>query len=141
MGYRLIEGVTWADYAFEAEGKTLNELFENAALALCAAMAELKSIKPAKKLQVSLENADVERLLFSFLEEILFLRDSEYMLFSKVRVKVAEGTTFKLEAVLEGDTINPDKQTLHADVKAITWHQWKFEKNEKGYRCQVVVDV
>ena len=139
--YKMIEGVTWADYAFQVEGKDLEDLFTSAGLAVCSAMVELDTVTPVKEIVVDLENVDIEKLLFSFLEEIVYLKDAEYMVFGKVSVEIKKEKTYKLHAILTGEEIDPKKHTLHADVKAVTYHAWKFEKTDKGYICQVVVDV
>ncbi len=144
--YRFLEDVAIADIAYEAYGKDLNELFENAALAIFELSANLKTIDANKKLEFGLENEKIENLLYDFLSEILFLKDSKYMVFKKVKAEIKENEmkenkNFKLKAFLEGDTINPDKQQLENDIKAVTMHMFEVKKEKDGYKATVVVDI
>ena len=139
--YKFLENVAIADIAYEAYGKSLNELFENAAFAIFELSANLKTINPIKKIKFELENEKIENLLYDFLSEILFLKDSKYMVFKKVKILIKENKQYKLKAVVEGDTINPEKQQLENDIKAITMHMFKIEKTKTGYKATVVVDI
>ena len=142
--YKFLEDVAIADIAYEAYGKNLNELFENAAFAIFELSANLKTINANKKLEIILENEKIENLLYDFLSEILFLKDSKYMVFKNVKVKIDEdkkNNKIKLKSILEGDTINAEKQQLENDIKAITMHMFKVEKTKKGYKATVVVDI
>ncbi len=139
--YKFLEDVAIADIAYEAYGKDLNELFENAALAIFELSANIESIEAIQKIEFSLENKTVENLLYDFLSEILFLKDSKYMVFKKVKVSINEGKPLKLKSVLEGDTINPQKQQLENDIKAVTMHMFEVKKEKGGYKATVVVDI
>ena len=140
--YRFLEDVAIADIAYEAYGKDLNELFENAALAVFELSADLKTVDAMQKFEFELENEKVDNLLYDFLSEILFLKDSKYVVFRKSKVVINEGNKkFMLNAVLEGDTINPQKQHLENDIKAITMHMFELKKEKNGYKATVVVDI
>lgn len=132
-----------ADIKFQSFGKTLNEAFENAALALKEAIAGKLKVKAKINKKIKVEGMDNEALLYRFLEQFLYLLDAENFLFSEIKkVKISNG---KLEAEVSGDLAN--KYNFTNDVKAITYYQMfvKQEKTEKekGKRfiCQVVVDV
>ena len=88
--YKLLEDVAIADVAYEAYGKDLNELFENAALAIFELSANLKTVDAKKKIEIKLENEKIDNLLYDFLSEILFLKDSKYMVFKKTQVSIKE---------------------------------------------------
>ena len=91
-----------------------------------------------------MENEKLENLLYDFLSEILFLKDSKYMVFKKVKASIKEakeGELFKLKAALEGDTIDPNKQQLENDIKAVTMHMFEVKKEKDGYKAVVVVDI
>ena len=138
---KFLEKVAIADIAYEAYGKDLNELFENAALAIFELSAEISTVDAKKKVNVNLENEKIDNLLYDFLSEILFLKDSKYMVFKKVKVSIKEGKTNKISAILEGDTINPEKQHLENDIKAVTMHMFELKKEKNRYKATVVVDI
>lgn len=142
--YKFLEDVAIADIAYEAYGKDLNELFENAAMAIFELSANLKTIDAKKKLEIELENEKIENLLYDFLSEILFLKDSKYMVFRNVKVEITEDKKtkkYKLKSILEGDTINPQKQQLENDIKAVTMHMFEVKKEKNRWKAVVVVDI
>ena len=139
--YKFLENVAIADIAYEAYGKDLNELFENSAMAIFELSANLKTVDAKEKIEFSLENEKIENLLYDFLSEILFLKDSKYMVFKKIKVLIKQNKKYQLKAILEGDTINPKKQQLENDIKAVTMHMFKIEKTKSGYKATIVVDI
>src|SRR3989338_1213932 len=139
--YKFLENVAIADIAYEAYGKNLNELFENSALAIFELSANLETVDAKKKLEVNLKNEKIDNLLYDFLSEILFLKDSKYMVFKNVKVSIKGNKKFQLKAVLEGDTINPQKQQLENDIKAVTMHMFEIKKEKDGYKATVVVEI
>ena len=139
--YKFLEDIAIADIAFEAYGKDLNELFENAALAIFELSADLDTVDASKKVEFELENNKLDNLLYDFLSEILFLKDSKYMVFKHGHVIIEEGKKNKLKAVLEGDKINPEVQSLENDIKAITMHMFELKKEKNNWKATVVVDI
>lgn len=137
--FRFLEEIATADIAFEAYGNNLNELFENAALALFEAMVETKSVANRKAATFNLESDTIEGLLFDFLDQLVFLKDLKGMVFSDFKVRVSG--KHKLKAKVFGEEIDPQKHELKTDVKAITFHQFKVESTDWGYKSRVVLDV
>jgi len=126
-----------ADIKFQAFGNNLAQAFENSALAMINAMYKGKiADKIKKKIQVS--GRDLENLLYNFLEELLFLMDTESFFLSKIKVNVDEKNK-KLSAELQGDKAKNYKIGL--DVKAITYNEMYVKKRGELYICQVVLDV
>lgn len=140
-GYKFLEGIVTADLAFEATGKDLNALFENAAMAVLESQAKLETIAAKVTKKVVLENEDVGQLLFDFLNEIIFLKDAEQLIFKTVKAAVTKNAVYKLVAELKGETIDQKKHKLGNDLKAVTMHKFKVEQDKKGWKCLVVVDI
>ena len=131
-----------ADIMFEAYGKSLNELFENAAMAVSESMVKTKDVKPKTAKIVKLQNVKVEMLLFDFLSELLYLKDAEQLVFSAFKVKVEEAKgNFSLQAELKGDKLNMKTQEFRNDVKAITLHLFEVKKEKAGWTARVIVDI
>lgn len=126
-----------ADIKFQAFGKNLNRAFENSALAMFNAMTNEK-IKAEKKKTIKIKGRDKENLLYNFLEELLFLLDTENFFLGKIKVKI-DTEKLELKAEIFGDNVK--KYKPHIDIKAVTYNQM-FVRNEKGrWVCQVVLDV
>jgi len=143
--YRLIEGITSADYAYEITGKNLSELFENAALALTSAMVKLNSVMPKTRKTINLKAATVDKLLYDFLDEVLFIKDTANFLSAKVKIEVKNPSlkdkTYKVNAILFGEEIDQSRHELGNDVKAITYHNFSVKNEGKKWVARVVLDV
>lgn len=127
-----------ADIKFRAFGKTLEKVFENSALAMLNIIYKGK-VKEEKKLKIKANGKDIESLLYNFLEEFLFLFDSENFLLSDVKnIKINE-KNFTVEAEVVGDDVINYKTSVH--VKAITYNDMFVKKDKDKYTAQVVVDV
>jgi len=137
--FEYLEGITDADYAFKAYGKNLNELFVNSAMALNSAMVKSESVGETVVKEIVLENDVVEKLLFEFLEEIIFLKDAESLMMNSVKVEISG--TYKLKAVFYGEELNLDKHEVVTDVKSVTYHHYKVEKVNDHWEATFVVDV
>ena len=136
--FKYLENVAIADIAFEAYGKTLNEVFENCAYAFFDMTCNPKTVKQKIKKVITLKDKDEKNLLYNFLSELIFLKDSKQLIFSKVKVNIKKE---KLNATLYGDKIDYEKQELRNDVKAVTMHMFNLEKTKNNYKATVVVDI
>ena len=136
MKYKILDHT--ADVMFEVYGKTLNELFKNAATAIFDTMVKRSTIKIKIKKEIELESSNVEQLLFDFIEELIYINDAEYLIFKDFKIKIKDN---KLTAILEGDKINPKKQILLTDVKAITLHKFSLKKSKQGYKAVIIPDL
>jgi len=141
--FNFLDKLVTADIAFEAFGKNLNQLFENAALALNETMVDTKTVSAKVKKIFKLQNAQLNNLFVDFLNEIIYYKDTDSMIFSKFKVKVEQKEKlWKLTAEIYGDKIDWQKHKLLADAKAATWHMFELEeKKGKGWRAQVVIDI
>jgi len=143
MPYRFLDDVAIADVAFEAEGGTLRELLQAAAMAMTDTMirnSETLAQTVVKCFEV--EAGDAEMLLYRFLQELVFLKDAERLLFNKFELDPAEGTpSWHLNVRAFGEEIDPEKHELLADVKAVSLHNFSVHKTKAGWRAEVILDV
>ena len=141
MSYKYLEDVSIADVAFEAAGMTLDEMFQSAGLAVTNTMVkDLKSVRPKMEKIIRLKSKDIEKLLFNFLQEFVYWKDKDLLLFSRISVKIKESDGYSLVAELSGEKIDVKKHEMLVDVKAVTWHLFKVEK-KKDWTCHVVLDI
>ena len=123
-----------ADIGFYAYGNNLNEAFENAGLALF-------NINPITSKSFEITSEDKVSLLYDFLEELLFLHEIEFMLFSEFKVmidKIDDG--YHLNATIEGEEINWDKHYRGDEVKAITFHKMNIVEGN-AVKLSAIVDL
>jgi SHS2 domain-containing protein len=134
MKYKLLEHT--ADAMAEVYGKSLNELFANAAYAMFDQITDVSKVEPKGELKVVLEGDTKEGLLVDFLQELLFLNDVEDLVLSEFDVKT-DGR--KLEALVRGEKFDEEKHSKRAVVKGVTYHRLEIDLN-KG-RLTILFDV
>ena len=130
-----------ADAGFWAYGSTLEESYENAGLAMFEIMTDPTQVSPVVKKEFTIESEDKVSLLYDWLEELLFLHDVEFILFSKFKVNISsleEG--YKLKAEVWGDEINRKIHEQRDEVKAVTFHLMEVNK-ENSYSVRVILDL
>ena len=127
-----------ADGKFRAYGKTLEEKFSNALLAMFSFMFKTEKIKPNIKKEIKVKGKDEQALLYNWLEEFLFLLDTDSFIPNKTEkmkiTKTAKG--FELTATVLGDKMNEKYKSI-GSVKAVTYAE--MEITDKY--VQVVVDL
>jgi SHS2 domain-containing protein len=140
--YEYIDDVT-SDVTFRASGRDLDELFTAAADATTNCMvAGLDSVRPTSTLPVSLEADALDLLLMRFLDEIVFHKDAKRLLLRAHAVHVAASAGRpRLSATLRGETIDPARHALEADVKGVTLQGLRVTRASTGWEAQVTLDV
>jgi SHS2 domain-containing protein len=130
-----------ADVKFRAYGKTMEEAFSNAALALTKVITNPSKVeaKVEKKIEVSSE--DEKALLYDFLEQFIILLDSENFLLNSVKdLKIEKNKKLKLKAVVVGDTAL-EKYETETHIKAVTYQEMEIRKEKNKYILQVILDI
>jgi SHS2 domain-containing protein len=84
--------------------------------------------------QVEIGADDREQLLVSFLEELLFIADSEDLAFDGYLLNVVETNVL---ARLEGGFI----VTRSKEIKAVTYHYLEIEETKRGLGTRIIFDV
>lgn len=143
MPFRFNDDISTADVAFEAWGETLEELFISSAAALLRTMAEApERVARQQKLNVRLEHEELDLLLFSFLQELIFYKDARRLLLHADSVLIEQRNgTFRLEATLSGEQIDTERHRLLVDVKAVTLHRFDVAFRDNLWQAVVVLDV
>lgn len=143
MKYQILEGIDTADVAYKAWGKTAEELFNNCAEAVMQTMAVPATVAPLRNFKFQISNIKLDELLLDFLDELLFLKDTRQMLFSRfnLQIKRTDAKDYHLDANLWGEKINPKKHKLRCDVKAVTRYKFSLGKEKKSYVATIVLDI
>jgi SHS2 domain-containing protein len=143
MSYEFLEDIAIADIAFQAWGKTLEELFITAGDATINAMIDnLEAIELKETRTFNLENDELDMLLFNFLQEFVYYKDSELLLLRAQQVQIEEkNSEYHLTAVTQGERLDRDRHEERVDVKAVTLHRFQLEKTEDGWTAMVILDI
>jgi SHS2 domain-containing protein len=139
--YRFVEDVAVADVAFEARADSLGDLFAACGRATFDVMVDLDHVKPVETIGVELTNETREGLLFDWLDELIFRKDTDALVFSEFHVTVEQVEAgFTLKATLRGEPISPGLP-MRLDVKAPTAHRLEVARADGGWTAHVVLDV
>ncbi|MDD5761075.1 MAG: archease [bacterium] len=141
--YRYLEEIATADVAFEAWGATKEETFLAAADATLNTMVEnIGTVAPLERRVFSVAADSLDLLLFELLQELVYRKDAERLLLRICDLRIEEiGSGYRLHAEAIGETIDPARHPLLADVKAVTLYRLSVEKSPTGWRAVVVLDV
>lgn len=143
MPYKFVEDVAIADVAFEASGKSLDELFKSCAEALInVQVRNMEKIEPDKKFEIDVTSDKVDMLLFNFLTKLVIVKDTDQLIFGDFDLNVTgEGDKWRVKCTARGEKINPDKHEMIVDVKAVTLHMFEVKKTGSGWAAFVVLDI
>lgn len=143
MPFRFNDQISTADVAFEAWGSTLEELFISSAAALLRTMSDTpQEVARRQELTIRLEHEELDLLLFSFLQELIFYKDARRLLLHADTVDIAgKPGAYSLVAHVSGELIDTARHHLLVDVKAVTLHHLRVVFRDKLWMGIVVLDV
>ncbi len=139
--YQVVEAIALADCAMDIEGDDLDDLFATAARAMAELMVDPATVATTVEREVALEAPALDRLLYDWLDELIFLKDREALVFPGAEVRVEAGPPCRLRARLRGGVIDRERTALRADAKAVTFHQFHLERRDAGWHARVVIDI
>lgn len=128
-----------ADIGLHAYGQTLPELFTNAAAGMESLMVAPAQISATASREVSVDGHDLVSLLVSWLNELIFLFDTDYLLLSQF--EMLDFTEAHLRARVTGEAYNPERHDLSSAIKAVTWHEAFVEPITTGYKARIIFDI
>lgn len=141
MPYEFVDDGVTSDVTFHAWAEGLDQLFVAAADATLNVMVRaLDSVRAVETRTASLEADALDLLLRRFLDELIYRKDVEELLLRATRVAV-DAAHPRLDAVLAGERIDPERHELLADVKAVTFHDLRVERTATGWEAHVTLDV
>ena len=124
-----------ADLALRVRGANLRELFTNAAKGMFALISDERPAL-AERHTVSLESLDTEALLVDWLNELLYLAETQGQILGDFRLR--ELTPARLEAEVWGARAGNIKKV----IKAATFSGLAIQEiGQGGYEVTIVFDV
>lgn len=130
-----------ADLKFRSYGKTLDACFENAAKAMFSSILDLSSVIVKIERRIEINSSSLETLLHDFLSEILFLFETEDLVFREFHVSIKKNREYQISAKLKGEKFNPKRQGIMTDIKAVTYHEMRIEKKDSEWVADVLCDI
>ena len=123
-----------------ARGITLAEAFANAAEGMYALIMELDGVEERETREITIEGESHEGLLVDWLLELVFLTESEGLVFR--RFAVDELSETRLRGRAWGERFDGERHRTHnVMVKAVTQHMLEIGRENGGFRLQVLFDI
>lgn len=132
-----------ADVYVAAHGKTLEEAFENAALAMFEVMTDTDKVSVTIEDNFVVEAEDEFALLYSWLEALLVNFETKNMLYSRFAIAGIEETDegFRIKAAAWGQKFNAEKHPQKVGVKAVTYHRMEILKEFNKVTLEFILDI
>jgi len=128
-----------ADIGLHVSGSTLSELFIHAAQGMGSLLVEPESVRVLTSREVSVEGHDSLSLLLAWLNELIFLFDTEYLLFRTF--EITSLTETRLTGRVAGEIYDRQRHALSSAIKAATWHEASIDQDAAGYRASIIFDL
>ncbi len=143
MPYEFLEEIATADIAFQAWGTNLEEVFKAAGDAVTNTMIDnLEAIALTETRTFNLEDEAIDLLLFNFLQEFVYYKDSELLLLRAQQVEIEERESiYSLTAITQGERLDRERHQQRVDVKAVTLHRFQLERTNEGWQALVILDI
>lgn len=128
-----------ADIGLHAFGATLPELFVHASQGMESLMVAPEQVRPATSRAISVEGHDPVSLLIAWLNELIFLFDTEYLLFRDFEIESITPT--RVSGRASGERYDAQRHDLSSAIKAVTYHEAAIDATEHGYRARIIFDI
>lgn len=127
-----------ADLGVRGFGPSLAQAFEQAALALTAAVTDPGAVRPLRRVEISCEAPDAELLLAGWLNALVYEMATRRMLFSRFSVDIHD---MGLKGEAWGEPIEVARHQPAVEVKGATFTTLRVARHDDGWVAQTVVDV
>ncbi len=128
-----------ADLGLRVRAADLDALFVDAARALTATVVENpEDVEPREPVRIALGPEEPAMLLFDWLDELLYRFDTQRFVGARFEVAVRDQ---RLEATVWGETLDPARHRPGHEVKAITYHGLRVEREGDGWLAEAIVDI
>ncbi len=120
-------------------GRSIEDLFKNAAEGFFEVLTIPKKVKARSPRSIAFYANGYEELLIAWLNEFLYLFDTDSLLFS--RYDIRELDDHHLSADVWGERYDEKKHPIRRIIKAVTYHQLSVEEHNGRWEARVVFDL
>ena len=128
-----------SDALMEAYGRTVPEVFANAARAMMSVMLDVRRVRGVLEERCEVRGDDAENLLYNWLECVLNKLQVEGKAFTRFSVNM-EGDT-GLSASMRGERYDPSRHGIGREVKAVTYHMMSIGRRDGLYYARFLLDL
>lgn len=134
------------DIGISTAGATLSDVFVNAGMALYCLTTDIKAVREQLSREVHVEAATCDVLLVRFLNELIFLLDSEQFIGHRIEIDALQcdlhcSEPVFLSARIQGEEFSPVRHEQRLLLKAATYHKLRLEQQKDGWYAEVIFDI
>jgi tRNA nucleotidyltransferase (CCA-adding enzyme) len=128
-----------ADVGIRGYGPSLAAAFEQAAVAMTAAITDVERIVPSQCVQIVCKAPHADLLLVEWLNALVYEMATRHMLFGRFVVTIEDS---RLSGEAWGEFVKVDRHRPAAEVKGATYTALEVSRRADGqWLAQCVVDV
>lgn len=127
------------DLGLEVFGADIPSLFEHAAEGFFEIITEPATIREEEEREISVKADGLEELLVAWLEEFVFLFDTQSLLFKSFRILSLDER--EMRAVAMGEHYDEARHPIKTIIKGATYHQLKIEQTDGTWRAKIIFDL
>jgi SHS2 domain-containing protein len=139
LTYRYLEHT--ADVGVEVVAPSLRDAFSEAGIALYGIMTDTSGFKPKASVRIAATGYDLKSLLYSWLEELIYIFDTSRMVLARIDVDKLSLDPPAIEATGWGEIFDPARHESRTGVKAITYHRMELEDGKDRCIIRYFVDI
>lgn len=141
MSYKFIDHT--ADIAVEVESSSIEGLFDSACHAWLESVLEPWQRRKVDSKKFLFTSDSYEQLLVHLLSELNFQLYTKRWIYTYTNIFKIEKQNNRLHLIAEvfGEPFNSEFHSLKEEIKAITFHQMKIEKQNEKYFTRIVFDI
>lgn len=130
-----------ADVGLRVRATTLDALFAEAGEGLFELIVpNLAEAEPTQRIEIELASDSLEDLLCDWLSELLFVFETRRLVLGRFEVHVDERGP-ALRAAAHGEPMDQSRHLTGYEIKAVTYHQLRLEREDAGWLAEVIVDI
>lgn len=137
------------DAGIRVFGKNLGELFANAALGMYSLVTDIEDLREIKGIEISCDSSSLDRLLITWLNELIFRFDTYGFIGKKIIVSsfspdmnnVSDEVPCAIKASVRGEEFDPERHARKLLVKAATYHKLKIAKSGDLWESEIIFDI
>ncbi len=137
MRYKYLDHTS--DLGLEIFGRDLSELFANGLFAVFDNILDLNTVEIKETRKIELSAVNTEDLLMDWFRELVFIFATEFFVAKEIKsISIKDN---KLSAELEGEKFDSHRHKIKIEIKTPTYHMFKIEEINDGYKATVIFDV
>lgn len=127
-----------ADIGIIAYGADLKQTFAHAARGLLSLITDPDKVNEVTYRDIELTAPDIESLLVDWLNELIYIFDTENILFKRFDISQLEPDHLKARAY--GEKVDRARHEIKLGIKATTYHMLQIVRDD-GYQARVIFDI